>query len=354
MSVSRPSLDTIIARIIGDIDTTRPDLYASIAETPMNVFATADGGIVHGLYGYADHLFKMSLPIEGGAEGVYLDRWGALEGVPRLPETNATPTVRFSATGTGTLTAGVIATRADGVAYMIQEATAYIVGLNEIVFVATEAGAASSLSEGDLLTLTESFVGIALVGEVVADADGEDVEGDAAYGARIRAALQTKAQGGSRTDFVAWAKEVPGVGDAWVVPSLSPYVDVRILSNDPEDLEPSVELIAAVQAHLDEVAPWPSIPIAAGGVVVARNVTITALTPNTAATHSAIAAALEAFFSLPAFRQSGTTIYLTQLDAAVQNATGVTTFTRTVPAANIVNGATEVSILGTLSLPAIS
>lgn len=353
MAVSRPTLEKIIERIIGDIDTTNPELYASIPETPMNVFATASGGIVHGVYGYTDFLFKMALPTEGGATGTYLAKWGSLYGVDQRTATAARPTVRFVATGAGVLPSGLMLRRVDGALYEILEETAFAFGDNDVVFVAVQTGEASSIDDQTVLTMTESVVNIALTGVVQGDADGEDIESESAWSARIRAKMQSEASGGNKADFIRWATDVPGVGSAWLVSTLSPYVDIRITSNDPSDLEPSVELIAAVQAVMDEKKPVPSIPIVSAPVITLRNITLTSLTPNNAATHSAVNAALRAFFDLPAFREAAATIYRTQIDAVIQGAAGVVTFTRTVPASDIVNDPDEISDLGTVSLPAI-
>lgn len=353
MAVERPSLDALVERIIGDIDSTNPELYASVPKTPMNVFATAEAGLIHGLYGYADFLFRMALPLEGGASGLFLDRWGALLGITRRPASAATPTIRFVATSSGTISAGVTVRRSDGLLYEIGDATAFSSGNNDVMFIATETGVASSIADGATVTLTEAITGLALTGTVQGDADGEDEESDADYGGRIRDRLRSTPQGGSEADYIAWALAVTGVGYAWLVDTLSPFIDIRIVSNDEADLTPSPALITAVQAYIDERRPVTAIPTVSAPTITERAVTLTSLTPNTASTQAAVTAALETFWAQVAVRQPGTTVYLTALDAAIQNASGVTTFTRTVPAADITNDPDEISVLGVVTLPAI-
>ena len=353
MAVERPTLDALVERIIGDIDSTNPELYASVPKTPMNVFATAEAGLIHGLYGYADFLFRMSLPIEGGATGTFLDRWGALLGVTRKAATYAKPTIRFVATTSGTVPAGVTVRRADGFTYEIAAESAFDSGNNDLMFVATEVGSTGSIPDGSTVTLTESIVGMALTGEVQGDVEGTDEEGDQAYLVRIQDRLRSQPQGGSEADYLQWALSVSGVGYAWLVDTFPPFVDIRIVTDDEADLAPSSELLASVQAVIDEKKPVTAIPIVSAPTITERAVTLTSLTPNTASVHAAVTAALETFMALPAVRQPGSTIYRTAIDATIQNAAGVVTFTRTVPAADIVNGADEMSVLGVVTLPSL-
>lgn len=345
MTVARPTLAEIITRHVDDIDSTNPELLAKITSSPMNVFARASAGLAHGLYGYTDSLFLQSLPTT--ASGAYLDRWGSLLGVQRLQPTKARPVGRFVTAGSYTATAGDILRRGDGVLYEVVGDTTVASPYTDVNLIAVDAGADGSVLDGAALVITPAITGIDTAVVVQGDADGEDIEEDEAYRLRVLARLQTPPQGGSEADYIAWAKSVAGVGNAWVVDSsTSPYVDVRIVTNDPDDLEAGVQLVQDVQDYIDSVRPVTAIPTVNTATVTEQDITITGLT---GASHADVEAALASFYASASIRVPGVTVYDTALIAAIQNVTGVISFTLTSPTGNPSYGTTEFPILGTVT-----
>lgn len=344
-----PTLDDLVARIVDDIDTTSPALFASIVRSPMNVMATALAGIAHGLYGYMDFRARQCLPTD--AVGVYLEKWGVLFGLPRRTTTRAAPTIAVVTSGSGTIVKGTVWRRDDGTLYRAQAATAFTPSSVNVLLEAVDPGEEGSIEASVILTLAETVIGLALTGIVAADADGEDAEDDDAYRTRILARARAVPQGGAEADYIAWAKAVPGVGKAWVIDSTPPYVDVRIVSDDQDDLDPSSDLIDAVQAYIDDRRPVTAIPVVAAAALFTQNVNITSLTPNTATIRANVTAALRSFYRSSAIQNPGVTVYDTAVSAAIQDAEGVTTFAKDEPTGNNYYGLAGFPILGTVSFP---
>lgn len=348
MAVERPTLDAIISRVVDDIDSTNPDLLVKIAQSPMNVFARATAGLSHGIYGYCDFLFRQSLPTK--ATGAYLDRWGTLLGVNRLQATKARPIGRFVTASSGSATAGDILRRGDGVLYEVLADTAVASPYTDVQLLAIEAGEDGSVLDGAALTISPSLAGIDTAVVVQGDADGEDIETDEALRVRILARLQRPPQGGSEDDYIAWARSVAGVGNAWVITSNPPHVDVRIVTNDPDDLEAGVQLIQDVQDYLDTRRQVTAIVVVDTAAVFVQNVQISGLSPDTAAIQDAVEASLEAFYASPAIRNPNVTVYETALIAAIQNTEGVTTFTLDSPTGPQNYGLAGFPVFGTLTV----
>lgn len=348
MAVERPTLEAIITRVVNDIDSTNPDLLVKVTQSPMNVFARATAGLSHGMYGYADFLFAMSLPTK--ARGAYLDRWGELLGLIRKQPTKARPVGRFVTATSGDAATGDTLRRGDGVIYEVMGDTAIVAPYTDVTLIAVDAGSGGSVLDGAALTISPALTSIDTAVVIQGDAEGEDVETDAAYLVRILARLQNPPQGGSEADYIAWARAVAGVGDAWVLSANPPFVDVRVITNNPADLVPDAQLILDVQTYLDTRRQVTAIVVVAAAAVFTQNVVISGLTPDTPAMKTAIEASLEDFYGAPPIRNPGVTVYETALIAAIQNTTGVVTFTLVSPAGSQNYGLAGFPVFGTLTV----
>lgn len=86
---------------------------------------------------------------------------------------------------------------------------------------------------------------------------GADIEDDDSLRTRLLERIQQPPQGGSASDYIAWAKEVPGVTRAWCYPGEmgDGTVSVRFVRDDDANLIPDVNEVASVQAYIEEVRP---------------------------------------------------------------------------------------------------
>jgi len=77
--------------------------------------------------------------------------------------------------------------------------------------------------------------------------------------ARVLDYFRRPPAGGNKYDYVKWALETPGVKRAWCLPQAFGYGTVAVvITSDPDQTGteiPTAELIAEVQAHIDDLRP---------------------------------------------------------------------------------------------------
>ncbi|MDO8706438.1 MAG: baseplate J/gp47 family protein, partial [Sulfuricaulis sp.] len=174
-------------------------------------------------------------------------------------------------------------------------------------------------------------------------------ETDDSLRARLQERLQEAPQGGSKADYVRWAKEVSGVTRAWCFPleGGAGTVTVRFVrDDDATTIIPDAAEIAAVQAHIEEVRPTTSVPTVAAPAAVPLAFTI-ALTPNTVAVQAAVTAELAELIRSESY--PGATLLLSHIRAAISAAAGENNNVLTVPAADVVYTDSQIGTMGTIT-----
>ena len=164
--------------------------------------------------------------------------------------------------------------------------------------------------------------------------------------------IQSPPQGGSDNDYKQWALSVPGVTRVWVQPKTPDAGSVTVrfaMDGSRTDGLPLPADVASVKAYIE--APGRR-PVTANVVVVAPtvqaiNITITGLTPDTAAIRAAVQAELTD--ALLANGSPGGTIRLSWLYEAVSRASGERYHRVTVPSADVVLAAGALPKLGTVT-----
>jgi uncharacterized phage protein gp47/JayE len=180
---------------------------------------------------------------------------------------------------------------------------------------------------------------------------GADVETDDELRVRLLLRIQEPPHGGTESDYEQWALAVPGVTRAWVYPQEQGVgsVTVRFCMDDAEHPNgiPTPADVATVQAALNQQRPVTVLVIAAAPVATPLNVTVSELTPNTAAVQQA--AQLELADML--FRQGapGGTVRLSWLWQAVSVASGEQWHKITSPADDVSYPPPDLPVLGTVT-----
>lgn len=352
MPFNRPTLQQLIDRAAADIASRVPGADARLRRTLLGVLARMHAGAVHGLYGYLDWLARQ-LMIDT-AETEYLDRWGSIWGVTRKPAAKAKGNVIFTGTEGAVIPAATSLARADGVDFTTDAEVAIAGGQATATVTAVQGGANGNTPAGVQLSLVTPIAGVngaATVG-ALGLTQGTDTETDDALRTRLLERIQRPPQGGSASDYVAWAKEVAGVTRAWVYPQeLGPgTVTVRFVRDDDANIIPDAAEVQAVQDYIDERRPVTAAVTVVAPVAVPLDLTIQ-LKPNTSSVQAAVQAELADLLRREA--EPGSTILVSHIREAISIAAGETDHVLVSPTADVTHNTGEIAVLGTITWQAL-
>lgn len=348
MPFNRPSLTDITNRVQAGVESRLSD--EQMRRSDAAVYAREISGASHELYGYLD--FIAAQIIYDTAESEFLDRWATLWlSHPRKLAANAAGNVLASGANGAVIEAGAIYTSRTGAEYVVTADATLAGGAAVVPVRAMVAGQAGNLAAGATLTLGQTIPGVASAAVVDGDgiSGGADREDDVSLRTRLIDRIQQPPHGGSASDYVAWAKEVPGVTRAWVYPMElgTGSVTIRFMRDDDADPIPDAGEVEAVQAHIDSVRPVTvKLCAVVAPVPVPLDFTIT-LTPNTAAVRQAVAASLADLIRREAI--PGGTLLISHIREAISLAAGETDHVLVDPVADIGRATGEISAMGAIT-----
>ncbi len=372
MPYSRPTLSDLRTMVAQDIQAELPGTDPLLRYSSLGIIGRVLAGLVNLFYGFLDWIAKQAVPFTATEE--YLEGWAALKGVFREAATQASGTVTFSGNVGATINAGAALTRSDGVRALVTVGGS--VGAGNTVTVSAQinadptglTGAFGNCAAGTQFTLGSSIDGISSVGTAAtAFTGGADLELDESLRSRMLLAYQTTPQGGASTDYVEWAREVPGVTRAWCAPNgMGPgTVVIRFMMDVSEaafgGFPQGTNGVAASETR-DAVATgdqlavanaiYPKQPVTALVYAVAPtantiNFTISGLTGASATLQAEIAAAITGVFEQ--YGEPGGTIDLSYIESAIAAIAGTAGFVITAPSVNIVSPTGELPVLGTVT-----
>lgn len=348
MPFARPTLPELIDRAAADIEAGLPGTDARLRRSNLNVLARMAAGNAHGLYAYLDFLAVQLLVDQ--AETVFLERHAGIWGVLRVPAAFAAGPVTVSGASGAVLPAGTALQRSDGTAYVTTADLTLAGTTGTAPVAATEAGLVGNADAGTQMSLVQPVAGVASGAVVAAGGltQGADAEADTALRGRVLARIQQPPMGGAQADYVAWARQVPGVTRAWCYPLEGGpgTVTVRFVRDNDASLIPDSTEVGAVQDYIDELRPVCAQVTVAAPTAAPLNMTI-ALTPDTVAVRSAVAAELADVLQREGY--PGGTILLSHLREAISVAAGETNSVVTAPAADVTHSAGQMPVLGIIT-----
>jgi uncharacterized phage protein gp47/JayE len=344
MAFTRPTLPEIVDRVQQDFVSRLELVGAVLRRSVVHVLSRVVAGAAHMLHGHLDYLGRQLLP--DTSEGDYLVRQAAVFGVTRKPADFAEGDV--TVTGSGTVDAGAILQRSDGVEYEVTDGAMFS-GVGEVSVRAFIAGADGTLTVGDVLSFESPVDGVDSAATVdVSTKDGVDAEPIEELRARFLARLRSPPQGGASTDYEAWALEVPGVTRAWVYRHELGVgtVTVRFMRDDDVAPIPDSGEVADVQEYIDARSPVTAVVTVAAPVAAPVALTLS-VTPDTTATRAAVVAELTDLLRREA--EPGATTLLSKLRTAIGSAEGVTNYTLTTPSADVTHTTGQLATVGTIT-----
>lgn len=347
------NLDTpqqILERLQAEFDLAMPGSDARLRHSPESVISKAVTLAALELHGHIAYLLRQILP--DTAEAEFLEfRHGALWGILRRAAAAASGQVQFTGTNGVTIPSGTVLVRADNAEFELVADATISGGVALASVLAALPGVNGNTAAASSLTLSSPIAGVnnAAVVQAGGLTGGVELEADNSLRQRIVERIQNPPHGGNAADYVAWAKEVPGVTRVWVYPNqmgAGTVLLIFVMDDKPGTIIPSAGEVADVQDHIDAVRPVTADLLVTAPTPVTINMTIN-LSPNTLAIREAVTAEIADLFQ----RESapGGVLYKSRINEAISVAAGEFDHALVTPSANIIRAFGEVSVLGTIT-----
>jgi len=351
LALDRPTLKALIERVKNDFEAELAGSDAHLRRSIEYVLARVLGGLAHGMYGYLyGYILRQIFP--DTADEDHFWRWAAIWGVMRKAAVYWKGTYRFTGVDTTEIDAGTELQRSDGLTYTT-DAIAYISGAYvDVAITATSPGADWNCDDGQTLALVSPIPGIDGDGIVQETTQtGTDLETKNDGLVRLLLQISEPPSGGGPGDYERWALEVAGVTRAWEFPRQSGpgTVSIAFVRDGETPIVPDLAERNAVLDYIELYRPVTAEVNIIELTEVAQPITLTTLTPNTAAVRAAVTAVLEDLFS----RESTPlgTITLSRINETISLAAGEEDHVMSVPAANVTATISQIVILGAITFP---
>jgi len=348
---ARPGLGELRLRVADDLMDKLPGADARLRHNNLRAFSEVEAGVAHLLYGRLEWSFRQLFP--DTAEREYLDRWGSIWGVSRIPANAASGPAIWQAQPGATVPAGALIRRNDGVQYRATEGTVESGGRIELQLECLTYGAIGNADPGTQLVFMTTSAGVAVQGAVMEPglAGGADEQSDDLLLQAVLTRIQLPPHGGAAFDYIRWALEVPGVTRAWCYPleQGAGTVTVRFMMDGvrPPDGIPTPADVQRVWEHIEPLRPVTAKVSVAAPVPYPVPVHIRGLQPDTPAIRTAIETSLRQMILNEA--EPGGTLYLSQWMTAIGQTPEVRSFNLDAPTANTVVSVGQIVTLGAIS-----
>jgi uncharacterized phage protein gp47/JayE len=308
-----------------DYITARLHSVAMVPNSVLRVLSDANAGLAFLVLLYIDWLSKQLLP--DTAETEWLDRhadiW--LPGAGRKPATFAAGSGTVTGIDGSMVPQGTQLTGANTVLYETTTPVTVGSGPTPVAIRAIDPGKIGNLEQGTVIGFISAIAGVDGTVTIVEMTGGVDIESDDELRERVLERIQQPPMGGAAYDYVAWAKQVPGVTRAWARPEQGPgTMTVRFLMDDlraDDDGWPTADDIVAVAAYIDLKRPVTVKDCYVGPPIkFFIEMTISNLAKDDEATRASIEQEIQDMLYVKA--APGQTIYRSWIEEAISNAVG--------------------------------
>lgn len=200
------------------------------------------------------NILRMAFP--QSAKDVYLEYLGECKGVFKNPATKAIGNIKVigepnTLISKGKVFSTVATDEKESIDYEVLETKKIDETGSVIVKVrCLQAGKVGNV-QANTITIVATYInGIKSITNEENFTGGTDIEDEEHFRERVIAAEQEENLSGADSDYIRWAKEVPGVGNAYVVPEWDGAGTVKLLILDKNGHPANKELIDAVQNYI--------------------------------------------------------------------------------------------------------
>lgn len=348
MPFKRPSRDDLIAEVQADMQR-HLGITSVLKGGNVEAIGKAVAGARHLLHAHLDFNERQLFPHLASSEA--LDQWADLYGLARWSAQRATGHAAVQGDPGTVVPLGTKLSRADQVRYETTiESVVSDTGSVSLPVRALQGGAAGNAASGTALQLENSLAGVSGPATVEEPGlqDGSDLETDEQLRVRLVERIQSPPMGGSQSDFVSWAKEVPGVTRAWCIPNWQTVnkVLVQFATDGNASPIPTAEKVAEVDALLQARRPVGATLIVQAPTALAANFTVRLL-PDTDDIRDSVTNALKDLLLVRA--EPGGTISLRHMGEAISTAPLEVDHLLEAPAEALTAALTELPVFGSVT-----
>ena len=304
----------------------------------------------------ADWVLDQSFPQT--AQGVYLDRHGAMRGLKRLGATRSGGTLRFSVGAPPvmdvTIPAGTVCMTAEEVRVRTSEEAVISAGAlyADAPAEAVEAGTGGNVVPGAVRFLTACPTAVTAVTNPGAFTGGAGEEDDETFRARILESYRRLPNGANTAWYETTAMGYPGVTAAKAVGRAEGPGTVNVYVTGENGL-PGEELLAGLQAELQEKREIAVTVKALAPTSRTVNVSVQVAPREGADRAAVLEAARQAITDFFSGRLLGRAVLLAELGSKLYSLEGVENYRFTAPAEDLPADSTVLPVLGTLRVTAM-
>ena len=344
MSFNIPNLQTLIDRGAADVEAHLPGADARLRRSNLNVLMRVMAGHIYGLYGFLKWMWQQVMI--DTAESDILERHATTWGISRHPAVPATGKIVVTGTDGAIVPAGATFVCTSGARYTVDDAVFTADGMTLVSVTAEVAGRDGNAAAGTQIATDMPIAGVQARAQVAPGGltGGTDIEAVEDFRARLLARIRQPPQGGAEHDYIAWAREVPGVTRVWVSRFEMGLgtVTVRFVRDD-ESIIPDDSAIEAVVAHIESKRPATAQIYVVAPVPFPVTLRIEAM-PDTPTVREAIERELRDLFRREA--QPGGRILLTHISEAISIAYGENDHVLLEPTQNVITSVGMMPMFG--------
>lgn len=345
------SIETIYEKLLADF--ARRAGFTPEAGCDLAVRLWAAAAELQALEIQADWVLDQSFPQT--AQGVYLDRHGAMRGLKRLGATRSGGTLRFSVGAPPvmdvTIPAGTVCMTAEEVRVRTSEEAVIPAGAlyADAPAEAVEAGTGGNVVPGAVRFLTACPTAVTAVTNPGAFTGGAGEEDDETFRARILESYRRLPNGANTAWYETTAMGYPGVTAAKAVGRAEGPGTVNVYVTGENGL-PDGELLAGLQAELQEKREIAVTVKALAPTSKTVNVAVAVAPKEGADKEAVLESARQAMADFFGGRLLGRAVLLAELGNRLYDLEGVENYRFTAPAEDIPADSTVLPVLGTLEV----
>lgn len=345
MAFDRPSLRELISQMQADAE--REAGATQLRQSNFRVLPKVFAFAVHGLYAYIDWVVRQLFP--DTAEKSFLERQASIQGIYRREATAATGTLTVTRTAGATIPVGTVFVAADGETRFATTEEPEV-DESEVPVQCMTTGTGGNREAGETYSLVSPLSGVSTEATGSEMAGGTEAESDDSLRERLIYRLQNPPRGGTATDYVAWAMEVPGVTRAWCFPKELGIgtVTVRFATDGlTENGVPTEGMVGIVSDYIAENAPVTAATTVVAPVAKTVNFQIKDLYPDTPSVRAQIEAELKSLFIREA--EPGKALLISHVRQAISSAAGEEDFELVSPTEDIGADVDELLVVGSVT-----